>query len=633
MFAGMCGIAGFIADRDPNELSKRVQIMTDTLARRGPDSAGLELWRGAALGHRRLAILDLSPSGHQPMLTADRQVGLVFNGCIYNYLELRKDLQDKGFHFKSSCDTEVLLHGYRAWGISRLTRRLQGMFAFAIWDAGARTLSLVRDRLGVKPLVYATLPDGIAFASTPGALLEGGFTSGINPEAILEVLEFGWPTDSTCIFNGLQKLPPATILVLDGDEIRTETYWCAEDVPLRRITFQQAVDETEALLLDAVRQRLVADVPVGALLSGGIDSALVCWALTRLHSSVRAFTVGTPGESSDETDAAVQTARKLGIDHQIVHLSRDHPVSIDDLTSAYSEPFTCASALGMLQVSAAVRPHAKVLLTGDGGDDLFLGYPYHNHMAVAQRIARCLPPGTASLWKAIRPLVNSIDALRRPKHLMDYATGGLGAVTQTHDGLPYFERAGLLGKRLEGRTIASRRIPLSQASAKSLLQDLIFYDLRTVFRGEYLPKVDGTTLFCGIEARSPFLDYRMAELALSIPESVRLHGGKLKAVLRELARRHLGKDIAERPKRGFTIPIERWLAIRWRDQLSQLGPGSLIAEQGWINGQRLGRVVESASSQPSMPLQIWHLLVLENWLAKVSLAEQAEFACPSAELA
>jgi asparagine synthase (glutamine-hydrolysing) len=343
--------------------------------------------------------------------------------------------------------------------------------------------------------------------------------------------------------------------------------------------------------------------------------------------------VGTPGESSDETNAAVETARKLGIDHEIVHLSREHPVSIDDLTSAYSEPFTCTSALGMLQVCAAVRPHAKVLLTGDGGDDFFLGYPYHNHMAIAQRIARSLPPGAGTLWKAVRPSVNSIRALRRPKHLLDYATGGLGAVTQTHDGLPYFERARLLGERLDGRTIASRRIPLSHASAKNLLRDVIFYDLKTVFRGEYLPKVDGTTLFCGIEARSPFLDYRMAELALSLPEEVRLHRGELKAVLRELARRHLGKTIAERPKRGFTIPIEDWLAVRCRDQLQELGPHSLIAQQGWINGERLQKVIAEAASQSRMPLQIWHLVVLENWLGKISLAAHAELACPSAELA
>ena len=280
-----------------------------------------------------------------------------------------------------------------------------------------------------------------------------------------------------------------------------------------------------------------------------------------------------------------------------------------------------------------MRPHAKSPAHGDGGDDFFLGYPYHNHMAVAQRMARSLPPGSASLWKAVRPPVNSIGMLAAAQHLMDYATGGLGAVTQTHDGLPYFECAGLLGKRLEGCSIASRRIPLSHASAKNLLRDLIFYDLKTVFRGEYLPKVDGTTLFCGIEARSPFLDYRMAELALSLPEEVRLHRGELKAVLRELARRRLGKTIAERPKRGFTIPIEDWLAVRCRDQLQELGPHSLIAEQGWINGARLQSVIAAAASQPRMPLQIWHLLVLENWLGKISLAENAALACPSAELA
>ncbi len=625
----MCGIAGLISDRSPNELSERVQVMIDALAHRGPDSAGLEVWRGAALGHRRLAILDLSPGGHQPMLTEDRSVGLVFNGCIYNYLELKRELEAEGCKFKSSCDTEVLLHGYRAWGVSRLTRRLQGMFAFGIWDTGTGTLSLVRDRLGVKPLLYAPLSDGIAFASTAGALHKSGFTDELDPEAILEVLEFGWPTDNRCIYQGLEKLGPGTILTWQNGKIETETYWRADQVPVRRLSFEQAVEETEALLLDAVRLRLIADVPVGALLSGGIDSALVCWALTRLNSSVRAFTVGTPGEASDETAAAVETAQKLGIDHEVVELSRDHPVSIDSLTAAYSEPFACTSALGMLQVSAAVRPHAKVLLTGDGGDDFFLGYPYHKHMAVAQRIARSLPAIAAPAWRAIRPTIHSVTGLRRPKHLMDYATGGLGAVTRTHDGLPYFEQENLLGKRLQNRTIASRRIRPSFQSAKNLLNDLVQYDLKTVFRGEYLPKVDGTTLYCGIEARSPFLDYRMAELALSIPSEVRLHGGKLKAILRELARRHLGEGVANRPKRGFTIPAERWLATRWRSNLEKLGAHSLVVEQGWIEGERLRSVVAEATAKEYVPKQIWHLLVLEQWLADSSRATPLEFASSS----
>ena len=624
----MCGISGFISDRSPRELEDTVRIMTDALARRGPDGAGLEVWPGASLGHRRLAIIDLSAAGHQPMLTADRQVGLVFNGCIYNHLELRRDLEAEGFRFKSHCDTEVLLHGYRAWGVSKLTRRLQGMFAFGIWDAPARRLSLVRDRLGVKPLLYAAQPDGIAFASTAGALREAGFAGEINPEAVLEVLEFGWPTDQRCIFQGIEKLPPATILTWHNGKIATETYWRADQIPSRALTFEQAVDETEALLLDAVRVRLEADVPIGALLSGGIDSALVCWALKRLNSSVKAFTVGTEGEASDETAAAVQTAQKLGMDHQVVQLSRDEPASIDDLTSAYSEPFACTSALGMLRVSAAVRPYAKVLLTGDGGDDFFLGYLYHKHMALAQRIARSLPAGTPALWKAMRPVANAIPALRRPKHLVDYATGGLGAVTRTHNGLPFFEKASLLGRRLLPHTIASRRIAPSFDSAGRLLDELVHYDLATVFRGEYLPKVDGTTLYCGIEARSPFLDYRMAELALSIPADVRLRGGQLKSVLRELTRRHLGREVANRPKRGFTVPVERWLALKWRSSIEELGPDSLIAQQGWINGANLQRFIRAQGSEQEVPKQIWHLLVFERWLAKYGSTSH-DLACPS----
>jgi len=625
----MCGIAGYVADRDAAELSERVQVMTDALSRRGPDSSGIEVWRGAALGHRRLAIIDLSPAGHQPMCSADREIGVVFNGCIYNYLDLRSELESEGFTFRSSSDTEVLLHGYRAWGISRLTRRLHGMFAFGIWDARSRVLSLIRDRLGVKPLLYALIPGGIAFASTAGALNRAGFTKAFDLEAVLEVFEFGWPSDSRCIYAGLEKLPPGTILTWDRGRIATDVYWKPEEIGPRRLTFEQAVEETEALLLDAVRLRLIADVPVGVLLSGGIDSALICWALMRLNSNVHAFTVGTPGESSDETSSAVQTAQKLGIDHQVVELSPDDSVSLDSLTAAYSEPFACTSALGMLRVSAAVRPHAKVLLTGDGGDDFFLGYPYHKHMALAQVIARSLPAPSASLWAAVRPTVDSIAALRRPKHLLDYANGGLGAVTRTHDGLPFFERNDLLGPNLKGRTVRSRRIEPSLTAGKNLLNELVLYDLKTVFRGEYLPKVDGTTLFHGIEARSPFLDHRMAELALSLPGKVRLRGGKLKAILRELARRHLGESVANRPKRGFTVPVERWLAMRWRSSLELLGPGSLIAEQGWIDGARLREVVASGAAQGSVPKQIWHLLVLEHWLARTSLAPRLGFAVPT----
>src|SRR5579871_67794 len=298
----MCGIAGFVSASRPEQTLHLVGTMMDALARRGPDSHGDAAWPGAALGHRRLAILDLSAAGHQPMLTDDGQVGLVFNGCIYNFLELKQDLEKTGYPFRGSGDTEVLLAGYREWGIDELVRRLHGMFAFAVWDHPQRKLTLVRDRLGVKPLMWWSSGKEIAFASTLGALRAAGITGPIDADAIVQFLEFGFVLDDRSVWQGLHKLPPAHILEWQAGEVRQRSYWSLnnEPDPNLRIDWEEAVRETERLLLESVRLRLCSDVPIGALLSGGIDSSLVCWALAENKSDVRAFTVGMPGDPADE---------------------------------------------------------------------------------------------------------------------------------------------------------------------------------------------------------------------------------------------------------------------------------------------------------------------------------------------
>ncbi len=616
----MCGIAGYIAAESPAAVTTKCRAMLSALARRGPDGEGLDLWctpNGLTIGlaHRRLAIIDLSPAGHQPMISDDRQIGLVFNGCIFNFLELRRDLEQAGCVFRSHCDTEVLLHGYRVWGAGELTKRCQGMFAFVIWDQERQTLTLVRDRLGVKPLYFTATPQRIAFASTAGALKDAGVAGTINTTSIAEFLEFGYVTDQSAIYEGVEKVHPGEILTWQAGRMAKRIFWAPPVSPSRsRITFEDAVEETETLLLDAVKGRLIADVPVGALLSGGIDSALVCWAISRLNADIRAFTISTPGDPADESNAARETAQILGISHEVVELPVEDEPNLDELTEAYSEPFACSSALGMLRVSRAVRSHATVLLTGDGGDDFYLGYPYHKHMAAVQRLARGMPPFAASVWRAFRPVVNAVPALRRPKHFIDYATGGLGAVTRVKDGLPFFESRHLLGPRLTGAIVPQREIPLSAQAGKHVLDDLVLYDLKTQFAGEYLPKVDGTTMFCGLEARSPFLDYRLAELALSIPSDIRLHGGQLKAILRELARRKMGDKVAFRPKLGFTIPVETWLAKKWSPSLQRLNEDSPLCGQGWIDAQSLRRTVGQALAANTVPLKLWYLVVLDSWL-------------------
>lgn len=588
--------------------------MTDAMARRGPDSEGIESWPKAVLGHRRLSIFDLSPLGRQPMLTPDGQLGIVFNGAIYNFLALRAELEQAGYRFVSQCDTEVLLHGYRHWGIRELIRRCRGMFAIGLWDQKEEVLYLVRDRLGVKPLLYAHRGDSIAFASTAEALRAGGFAGELNEEAVLEFLEFGFVSDQRVIYEGLHKLESGRILEFRGGQLSEYSYW---DLPhpdeSLKISFEEAVGETERLLLEAVQLRLEADVPVGALLSAGIDSSLVCWAMSQLNARITAYTVSTPGNVADESAEAAATARKLGIPHEIVSLTGSEPPGLDVLNTAYGEPFGCSSALAMLRVCQAVKGKATVLLTGDGGDDVFLGYPFHKHFLMAQQVARATPGVLADAWPAVRGMMGS-GKLRRPKHFLDYATGGLGAVTRVHDGLPYYERLGLLGPRLAGRSIRHRQIPLSQASARNLVSDFLQYEHRNRFPGEFMTKVDGGAMYHAIEARSPLQDQLLWEFGSKLPVELRLHGGELKSILREITRRRLGPEVANRPKRGFTVPVNEWLGGDWAKGLESLGEGSRLDQLGWIHGKRIGQALTEAKAKGRGANQLWYLYVLENWL-------------------
>ena len=391
----MCGISGLVGSSDRRYARDCVRKMNDALARRGPDSEGIESWDVATLGHRRLSIFDLSDAGRQPMVSEDGRVALVFNGAIYNFWELRGELEARGCVFHSRTDTEVLLQGYREWGLDTLVPRLRGMFAIAIWDDRERKLLLVRDRLGIKPLFYAVRAGALAFASTARALRNGGFASEIDAEAMAEYLEFGYVTDDRSIYQGVAKVQAATILEWDGGRISTRSHWVPPIGTDFRGSFDDAVEETRRLFLQAVERRLQADVPVGALLSGGIDSSLVCWGIRELGGDITAYTASAPGDPLDESEDALRTAKELGIRHRVLDLSGDEFPEADELVAAYGEPFACSSGLGMLRLSKAVKSSATVLLVGDGGDDVFLGYPEYNNFLKAERVARRIPASVA----------------------------------------------------------------------------------------------------------------------------------------------------------------------------------------------------------------------------------------------
>jgi asparagine synthase (glutamine-hydrolysing) len=611
-----------IARNSGAEPDAAVARMTRSLARRGPDGEGLERWPSSALGHRRLAIFDLSEAGRQPMLSADGSVGIVFNGAIYNFRELRAELEARGSRFHSQTDTEVLVEGYREWGIDALVERLHGMFAFGLWDERAQKLFLVRDRLGVKPLVYASAPDGrLGFASNVRALRAAGMLGEIDAASVVEYLEFGFVTDARSIYEGATKVPAATIVEWSAADAtaRARTYWsppvAVQPNAAGAHAFAEAVEEVERLFVSAVEMRLFADVPVGALLSGGVDSSLVCWAIARLGGDVTAYTIGTPGDPLDETADARATAATLGISHRVLDLSATDAPDVSELAAAYAEPFACSSALGMLRVSRAVAPSATVLLTGDGGDDVFLGYPEHRHLWLASRLARRTPAAAANVWtKFLRTRLPRRGLARRAASFLDYTTGGLGGVTNARDGLPVYEQHAILGERLAGARLAQRDIPRSHESGRRVLAEFLEYDRRTRFTGEYLPKVDGATMHYALEARSPFLDQKLWEYAAALPFDLRLQGGGLKAILRELARRRIGERVARGRKRGFGIPAGRWMAGRWRARVEETLEDSILGREGWINPQAALKKFAREAEAGEASLQTWYLFVLETWM-------------------
>jgi asparagine synthase (glutamine-hydrolysing) len=610
----MCGIAGLAGSRDRDAAERRVRRMLSTLARRGPDGEGVEGWNRAVLGHRRLAIFDLSDAGYQPMQSPNGAVGIVFNGAIYNFRELRVELEAQGYAFKSHTDTEVLVHGYDAWGLDRLLARIRGMFAFALWDDRKETLFLVRDRLGVKPLVYSVRDGQIAFASTVRALRAADFVDEIDDVAVAEYLEFGYVTDQRSIYRGAQKVAAASVVEWSAGKLQTREYWRPPVPTTKQPSFAEALQETERLFVRAVERRLFADVPIGALLSGGIDSSLVCWAIEHLGGDVTAFTVGTPGDPADETADARKTAKRLGIRHEVLELKGDTEPNIDELVSAYAEPFACASALGMLRVSKAVAGSATVLLTGDGGDDVFLGYPEHRHLWLAQKLGRSLPRAFANGWRSNQDKLPRVGSIKRVGSFLNYSTGGLGAVASAHDGWPSYQEHGMLGERLSAISLWQREIEWSPESGRNVLTEFLEYDRHNRFVGEYMTKVDGATMFHALEARAPFLDQDLWEFASGLSFELRLHGGRLKALLRGLARQKLGEQLARGRKRGFTIPVQRWLVGRWKNAVEETLQTSILDQQGWINARAVLKQLTAAAEKGSAPNQLWYIFVLESWL-------------------
>jgi asparagine synthase (glutamine-hydrolysing) len=655
----MCGVAGILDSSrvTSDALQRRVRDMTSTLAHRGPDDQGIWLDpdAGLALGHRRLAVIDLTREGRQPMLSRDGRVAITFNGEIYNYRELRTRLERSGLGFRGASDTEVLVEAMASWGVSETLRLLNGMFAFALWDREARRLTLVRDRMGEKPLYYGRIDGAFVFASELRALrAHPGFSGSVDRSALAAYLRHDCVPAPQSIYDGIWKLRPGHILHVDAattDVPESAPYWSLAEIatagladPLDGST-DDVVGDVEAALTRSVGLRMVADVPVGTFLSGGVDSSLVA-ALVRLQSPAppRTFTIGFDDAAYDEAPHAAGVARYLGTDHTELRVTIDDVVrAVGRLPAVYDEPFADSSQIPTFLVAEMTRRHVTVSLSGDGGDELFAGYArYRLFDERLWKAGRILPSrvraGAGSALTAVPPaaweraigwagpLLPKAARLSRPGEKLYKMARALShdSVRTAYPSLmrTWDDPSGVLHSDEPTGSTASP--PWLEAGAT--VDQLMYADQVGYLPDDILAKVDRATMAVSLEARVPLLDHNLVELAWRVPLKHKLRGGSGKWVLRQILARHVPVELFDRPKMGFGVPIGTWLRGPLRDWAESLLDHRRLTDGGYFRPavvrrlwlEHLGRTGEWPGGN-----RLWSVLMFEAWLEESRLPAPA----------
>lgn len=621
----MCGIAGRVNFRSGAPVDAAlIQRMCDLLAHRGPDGEGAHVDGPVGLGHRRLAIIDLSPSARQPMASEDRQLWITYNGEVYNFQALRADLAGRGHRFRSQSDTEVILTAYREFGVGCL-ERLRGMFAFAIWDARAQTLFLARDRLGKKPLYYLLDGDGIAFASEAKAFLaDPSFKARPNPEAISHYLTYQYVPSPLTAFQGLRKLPPAHYLLVQDGKVLTERYWTLHYAPKHRLTEGEACEQLLARLREAVKLRLISDVPLGALLSGGIDSSTVVALMAEgCVSRVKTFSIGFEEAAYDEREAAAIVATRFGTDHSAFVVRPDVAGLLPALVWHCNEPFADSSAVPTYYLAQVTRPHVTVALSGDGGDEAFGGYDRYVAHALACRADHFLGPLRPALAALGAWLPHGGDGRGLPRRARRFLEALAAPPAERyarwmiHFGAE--EKAALCTPEFAAATggadsLALLRKAFTDTDAQGPVEAAIAADVARYLPEDLLVKLDVTTMAHGLEARCPFLDSEVVEFAARLPVRWKVWGTAKKVLLRRALRDLLPPEILARPKQGFGVPIDTW----FRGPLKELAFDTLLSPRATARGLFRPAAVrqlleEHVSRRADRHYQLWNLLMLELW--------------------
>jgi asparagine synthase (glutamine-hydrolysing) len=637
----MCGIAGkfnFDAARpiDPGRLA----AMTSVIAHRGPDADGFHVGRGIGLGHRRLSIIDLV-SGSQPLANEDGSIWVVFNGEIYNFEELRDELVARGHVFRTKSDTEVIVHGYEEWG-DRAVERFRGMFAFAIWDEPRRRLLLARDRVGVKPLYYAALDgEGVVFGSEIKAILEDPeVPREWSAEAIDAYLSLLYVPAPATVYKAINKLPPAHILVAERGQVSVRRYWdltfAGDGDASREAEYLEALDAT---LSEAVKLRLISDVPVGAFLSGGIDSsAVVAYMVENSDSEVVTTSVGFNEAAFDELQHAEQVARHLGCAFHPQIANPNVETLLPKLAWHFDEPFGDASAVPTYYVSQAARKLVTVALSGDGGDELWAGYGRHRFQREESRVRRSLGAGAAVAGMVAGALPLSVTGVRSLRRLSlsedaSYANKHARHLFEPHAKADLYSTdfAAAVGGSdpFDSLRSAWRACPSADPVDRALS-----VDFRTYLPDDIMTKVDRMSMAVSLEAREPLLDHRLLELSARIPSTLKLKNGTTKYLLRRLLERRVPRAIVERRKQGFDAPSGEWL----RGPLNRLA-GDLLTDgrlesRGLFRPQAIERMWHGHRNGTADHRQrIWQLVMLELWFRTFVDGDRSRPAAPALAVA
>jgi asparagine synthase (glutamine-hydrolysing) len=618
----MCGIAGIFHIESAKPVDpERVKRMTDAIAHRGPDGSGVWTALGVGLGHRRLSIIDLG-GGAQPMLTEDESLAVSFNGEIYNFQELRKELEAAGHSFRTNSDTEVILYGWRQWGVG-VVERLHGMFVFALYDQRSRQLLLARDRLGVKPLYLAAVPDGsILFGSELKALLaHPAMRREPNLFAVEDYLAYGYVPDHTAFVQGVEKLPAGHYWLLQqGKPTPMPTqYWDLDYSAREKGSEAELQEELLRLMRQAVLSRMVADVPLGAFLSGGVDSSSVVALMAEASRvPVKTCSIGFDVSALDETEYADQIAKRFLTEHHKRTVAADDYGLIDKLAHHFDEPFADASALPTYRVCEMAREHVAVALSGDGADEALAGYRRHVFHHGEERMRSLLPQAIRGpLFGALGSLYPKADWAPRPLRakttLLSLArTGAEGyaeAVGVTGPAQRDFIYARRTRQALGGYRAESHMHRLmAEAPARGGLDRAQYADMKT----------DRMSMAVGLEAREPLLDHRLLEFAARLPEKMRVRGGQGKWLMKRTMERYLPQDILYRPKMGFVTPIVQWFRGPLAETAKGISSSSILSKTGWFEADALAKIAEDhISGRSENSRLLWQLLMLEKSVDRI----------------